>query len=517
MMGTEDRLRDLRARKARVEAGGGQARVDAQHNRGKMTARERLEMLLDEGSFQEIDALVEHRCRDFDMDKNVIPGDGVVTGHGTINGREIFAFAQDFTVYGGSLGEMHGLKICKVLDMALKTGRPVIGLNDSGGARIQEGVASLGSYAEIFFRNVRASGVVPQISVIMGPCAGGAVYSPAITDFVIMVDKTAHMFITGPEVIKTVTNEEVSFEDLGGANTHGSKSGVSHFTAEDDQGAIDLARDLVDLLPANNMEKPPHKKTTDSPNRVCENLDSIVPEDPTKPYDVKDVITEILDDGGFLEVQENWAGNIVVGFGHLNGSTVGVVANQPKILAGCLDIDASDKAARFVRFCDAFNIPLITLEDVPGFLPGTNQEWGGIIRHGAKLLYAYAEATVPKLTVILRKAYGGAYDVMSSKHIRGDYNVAWPSAELAVMGAEGAVQIIHRRRLQNARDPEGERTRLIEDFEEKFANPYKAAALGYLDDVIEPNQTRERLCKALGMLLDKEELRPARKHGNIPL
>ena len=517
MMGTEERLRDLRARKARVEAGGGQARVDAQHNRGKMTARERLEMLLDEGSFQEIDALVEHRCRDFDMDKNVIPGDGVVTGHGTINGREIFAFAQDFTVYGGSLGEMHGLKICKVLDMALKTGRPVIGLNDSGGARIQEGVASLGSYAEIFFRNVRASGVVPQISVIMGPCAGGAVYSPAITDFVIMVDKTAHMFITGPEVIKTVTNEEVSFEDLGGASTHGSKSGVSHFTAEDDQGAIDLARDLVDLLPSNNMEKPPQKKTSDSANRVCDKLDSIVPEDPTKPYDVKDVITEILDDGGFLEVQENWASNIVVGFGHLNGSTVGVVANQPKILAGCLDIDASDKAARFVRFCDAFNIPLITLEDVPGFLPGTNQEWGGIIRHGAKLLYAYAEATVPKLTVILRKAYGGAYDVMSSKHIRGDYNVAWPSAELAVMGAEGAVQIIHRRRLQNARDPEGERGRLIEDFEEKFANPYKAAALGYLDDVIEPNQTREKLCKALGMLLDKEELRPARKHGNIPL
>ena len=517
MTGTEERLRDLRARKARVEAGGGQARVDAQHNRGKMTARERLEMLLDDGSFQEIDALVEHRCRDFDMDKNVIPGDGVVTGHGTINGREIFAFAQDFTVYGGSLGEMHGLKICKILDMALKTGRPVIGLNDSGGARIQEGVASLGSYAEIFFRNVRASGVVPQISVIMGPCAGGAVYSPTITDFVIMVDKTAHMFITGPEVIKTVTNEEVSFEDLGGANTHGSKSGVSHFTAEDDQGAIDLARELVDLLPANNMEKPPQKKTSDSPNRICENLDSIVPEDPTKPYDVRDVITEILDDGGFLEVQENWAGNIVVGFGHMNGSTVGIVANQPKILAGCLDIDASDKAARFVRFCDAFNIPLITLEDVPGFLPGTNQEWGGIIRHGAKLLYAYAEATVPKLTVILRKAYGGAYDVMSSKHIRGDYNVAWPSAELAVMGAEGAVQIIHRRRLQSARDPDGERARLIEDFEEKFANPYKAAALGYLDDVIEPNQTRERLCKALGMLLDKEELRPARKHGNIPL
>ncbi len=351
----------------------------------------------------------------------------------------------------------------------------------------------------------------------MGPCAGGAVYSPAIPDFVIMVDKTAHMFITGPEVIKTVTNEEVSFEDLGGAGTHGSKSGVSHFTAQNDQEAIDLARELVDFLPLNNMEMSPEKKTSDPANRVCEKLDSIVPEDPTKPYDVKDVITEILDDGGFLEVQENWAGNIVIGFGHLNGATVGVVANQPKMLAGCLDIDASDKAARFVRFCDAFNIPLITLEDVPGFLPGTNQEWGGIIRHGAKLLYAYAEATVPKLTVILRKAYGGAYDVMSSKHIRGDYNVAWPSAELAVMGAEGAVQIIHRRRLQNARDSEGERERLIDDFQETFANPYKAAALGYLDDVIEPNQTRDRLCKALSMLTDKEELRPSRKHGNIPL
>ena len=517
LMTGEERLNDLRVRKSRGEAGGGQARVEAQHNRGKMTARERIDMLLDEGSFQEIDALVEHRCKDFDMDKNVIPGDGVVTGHGTVNGREIFAFAQDFTVYGGSLGEMHGLKICKVLDMALKTGRPVIGLNDSGGARIQEGVASLGSYAEIFFRNVRASGVVPQISVIMGPCAGGAVYSPAITDFVIMVDKTAHMFITGPEVIKTVTNEEVSFEDLGGASTHGSKSGVSHFTADDDEEAINLARELVAMLPSNNMEKPPTKRSSDPKIRSCDILDSIVPDDPTKPYDVKDVITEILDDGGFLEVQETWAGNIVIGFGHLGGNTVGIVANQPKMLAGCLDIDASDKAARFVRFCDAFNIPLITLEDVPGFLPGTSQEWGGIIRHGAKLLYAYAEATVPKLTVILRKAYGGAYDVMSSKHIRGDYNVAWPSAELAVMGAEGAVQIIHRRRLKDARDPEGERKRLIEDFEETFANPYKAAALGYLDDVIEPNQTRDRLCRALDMLIDKEELRPARKHGNIPL
>jgi propionyl-CoA carboxylase beta chain len=474
-------------------------------------------MLLDDGSFQEIDALVEHRCKDFDMDKNIIPGDGVVTGHGTVNGREIFAFAQDFTVYGGSLGEMHGLKICKILDMALKTGRPVIGLNDSGGARIQEGVASLGSYAEIFFRNVRASGVVPQISVIMGPCAGGAVYSPAITDFVIMVDQTAHMFITGPEVIKTVTNEVVSFEELGGAMTHGSRSGVSHFTADDDESAINLARDLCDMLPSNNLEKAPTKKTNDPSNRSCDKLDSIIPDESNKPYDVVDVITEIVDDGGFLEVQADWAQNIVIGFAHMGGHTVGIVANQPKVLAGCLDIDASDKAARFVRFCDAFNIPIITLEDVPGFLPGTNQEWGGIIRHGAKLLYAFAEATVPKLTVILRKAYGGAYDVMSSKHIRGDYNVAWPSAELAVMGAEGAVEIIHRRRLKSARNPEQERDRLTDDFNEKFANPYKAAALGYIDDVIEPSETRNKLIRSLEMLLDKEELRPARKHGNIPL
>lgn len=514
---TEQRLNDLRARKARSEAGGGQARIDAQHNRGKMTARERLDMLLDEGTFQEIDALVEHRCRDFDMDKNVIPGDGVVTGHGKINGREVFAFAQDFTVYGGSLGEMHGLKICKVLDMALKTGRPVIGLNDSGGARIQEGVASLGSYAEIFFRNVRASGVVPQISVIMGPCAGGAVYSPAITDFVIMVDKTAHMFITGPEVIKTVTNEVVSFEDLGGAMTHASKSGVSHFTADSDDAAIQLARDLCDMFPSNNMDRAPLRKTSDSPDRSCDALTDMIPEDTNKPYDVTDVVREVLDDGGFLEVQADYAMNIVCGFGHLAGHTVGVVANQPKVLAGCLDIDASDKAARFVRFCDAFNIPILTFEDVPGFLPGTNQEWGGIIRHGAKLLYAYAEATVPKLTVILRKAYGGAYDVMSSKHIRGDYNVAWPSAELAVMGADGAVEIIHRRRIKNARNQEQERERLVQDFTDTFANPYKAAAMGYIDDVIEPSETRSRLSRALLMLLEKEEIRPAKKHGNIPL
>jgi propionyl-CoA carboxylase beta chain len=491
--------------------------VAIQHKKGKLTARERLDYLLDEGSFQEIDALVEHRCKDFDMDKNIIPGDGVVCGHGTIDGRPIYCFAQDFTVYGGSLGEMHGLKICKVLDMALKNGFPVVGLNDSGGARIQEGVASLGSYAEIFFRNVRASGVVPQISVVMGPCAGGAVYSPAITDFVIMVDKTAHMFITGPEVIKTVTNEDVSFEDLGGAATHATKSGVSHFTAQSDEEALDLARQLVNYFPANNMEKAPTKSCSDPADRVCTSLDSLIPDDDNKPYDVRKVIEEIVDNGAFLEVQADWAANIVVGFAHLAGNTVGVVANQPCILAGCLDIDASDKAARFVRFCDSFNIPLITLVDVPGFLPGTNQEWGGIIRHGAKLLYAYSEATVPKMTVILRKAYGGAYDVMGSKHIRSDLNLAWPSAQISVMGADGAVEIIHRNRIKSARNSEQERERLVEDFNDKLLNPWKAAGLGYLDDVIEPSQTRRRLAATLAILLDKEELRPARKHGNIPL
>ena len=399
----------------------------------------------------------------------------------------------------------------------MKAGTPVIGLNDSGGARIQEGVASLGSYAEIFFRNVRASGVIPQISVIMGPCAGGAVYSPAITDFIVMVDQTAHMFITGPEVIKTVTNEEVTFEDLGGAMTHGSKSGVTHFTAGSDEEALELTRDLIGLLPSNNLSGVPNKSLGDSAERMCESLDSIVPEDPNKPYDVGEVISTILDAGAFLEVQADYAGNIVVGFGRLDGTTVGVVANQPKVLAGCLDIDASTKAARFVRFCDAFGIPLLTLVDVPGFLPGANQEWGGIIRHGAKLLYAYSEATVPKMTVILRKAYGGAYDVMCSKHIRADYNVAWPTAELAVMGADGAVQIIHRRRIEAAGNPEEERQRLVDEYTERFANPYQAAAMGYIDDVIEPSDTRRRLVKALGMLLDKEETRPARKHGNIPL
>jgi len=517
MPSDEARIEDLRRRKAQAEAGGGQARIAAQHSKGKMTARERLAQLLDEGSFMEVDPLVEHRCRDFDMDRNVIPGDGVVCGHGTIDGRTVYCFAQDFTVYGGSLGEMHGLKICKILDMALKTGSPVIGLNDSGGARIQEGVASLGSYAEIFFRNVRASGVIPQISVIMGPCAGGAVYSPAITDFVVMVDKTSHMFITGPEVIKTVTNEEVSFEDLGGANTHASRSGVTHFTTEDDQEAIELVRELVGFLPSNNLEKPVPVPTSDPIDRESDVLQTLVPEDPKKPYDIMSVITEVVDDGAFLEVQQDFARNIIVGFGRLGGHTIGVVANQPEILAGCLDIDASVKAARFVRFCDAFNIPLLTFVDVPGFLPGASQEWGGIIRHGAKLLYAYAEATVPKLTVITRKAYGGAYDVMSSKHIRGDYNVGWPTAQLAVMGADGAVQIIHRRRIASSGNPEQERERLVDDYTDTFANPYRAAALGYLDDVIQPKETRAVMAKALGALLEKEEIRPARKHGNIPL
>ena len=517
MSGVEDRIEDLRQRKAQAEAGGGQNRIAVQHKKGKLTARERIEHLLDEDSFMEVDSLVEHRCRDFEMDRNVIPGDGVVCGHGTIGGRTVYCFAQDFTVYGGSLGEMHGLKICKILDMALKTGAPVIGLNDSGGARIQEGVASLGSYAEIFFRNVRASGVIPQISVIMGPCAGGAVYSPAITDFVVMVDKTAHMFITGPEVIKTVTNEDVSFEEVGDAGTHASRSGVTHFTAESDEDALTITRDLIALLPSNNLEKPPTKSTSDPLDRICDELTELIPDNPSHPYDILDVIESVLDDGAFLEVQAEFAQNIIVGYGRLGGHTVGVVGNQPKILAGCLDIDASVKAARFVRFCDAFNIPIITLVDVPGFLPGANQEWGGIIRHGAKLLYAYAEATVPKITVITRKAYGGAYDVMSSKHIRGDYNIAWPTAQLAVMGADGAVQIIHRRRINSAGNPEQERERLVDDYNNTFANPYQAAALGYIDDVIQPNQTRTVLIRALGALLEKEEIRPARKHGNIPL
>ena len=515
--GNSDKIDELRRRKAKSRSGGGQKRISAQHAKGKMTARERIQELLDDDSFTEVDALVEHRCRDFDMDRNVIPGDGVVCGYGNIDGKLVYCFAQDFTVYGGSLGEMHGLKICKILDMALKTGAPVIGLNDSGGARIQEGVASLGSYAEIFFRNVRSSGVIPQISVIMGPCAGGAVYSPAITDFVVMVEETSHMFITGPEVIKTVTNEEVGFEDLGGATTHATKSGVTHFTAKDDQAALEIVRDLVSLIPSNNLDIAPSIETSDPLDRSCDSLDSLVPEDPSRPYDMGDVIQEVLDLDSFLEIQDGFAPNIIIGLGRLGGQSIGVIANQPMHLAGCLDIDASVKAARFVRFCDAFNIPLLTFVDVPGFLPGASQEWGGIIRHGAKLLYAFAEATVPKMTVITRKAYGGAYDVMSSKHIRGDYNIAWPTAELAVMGAKGAVQIIHKRRIESAKNPDQERQRLVDDYEDSFANPYKAAALGYLDDVIVPSETRSALVRALGAILEKEEPMPEKKHGNIPL
>ena len=517
MEGGADRVEDLRRRKSKAHSGGGQDRISAQHSKGKMTARERIEQLLDSGSFMEVDALVEHRCRDFDMDRNVIPGDGVVCGHGTIDGRLVYCFAQDFTVYGGSLGEMHGLKICKILDMALKTGAPVIGLNDSGGARIQEGVASLGSYAEIFFRNVRASGVIPQISVIMGPCAGGAVYSPAITDFVVMVDKTAHMFITGPEVIRTVTNEEVSFEELGGATTHATMSGVTHFTAESDNSAIEIVRELVGLIPANNLEKPPVVETSDPLDRSCGILDNLVPSDPGQPYDINVVVEEVLDEGSFLEVQADFAKNIVIGMGRLGGHTIGLVANQPMHLAGCLDIDASVKAARFVRFCDAFNIPLLTLVDVPGFLPGANQEWGGIIRHGAKLLYAFAAATVPKLPVITRKAYGGAYLAMSCKHLGSDYNVSWPTGELAVMGAEGAVKIIHRAELAEADDSASRHGELVEEYREKFGDPYVAARHGWLDDVIEPSQTRSALSRAIKPLLTKRELVPPKKHGNIPL
>ena len=517
MSGNSDKIDDLRRRKSKSQSGGGQKRISAQHAKGKMTARERIEQMLDADSFTEVDALVEHRCRDFDMDRNVIPGDGVVCGHGTIDGRLVYCFAQDFTVYGGSLGEMHGLKICKILDMAVKTGAPVIGLNDSGGARIQEGVASLGSYAEIFFRNVRSSGVIPQISVIMGPCAGGAVYSPAITDFVIMVEDTSHMFITGPEVIKTVTNEEVGFEELGGASTHATKSGVTHFTAKDDNSALEIVRELVGLIPSNNLQKAPSSESNDSLDRKCELLDSLVPEDPGIPYDMLEVIEEVLDSGSFLEIQDGFAPNIIIGLGRLGGQSIGIVANQPMHLAVCLDIDASVKAARFVRFCDAFNIPLLTFVDVPGFLPGASQEWGGIIRHGAKLLYAYAEATVPKLAVVTRKAYGGAYLAMSCKHLGSDYNVAWPSGELAVMGADGAVSIIHRKELSEADDPASTHKELSDEYQRKFGDPYVAARNGWLDDVIEPSETRSKLVQALRPLKTKREWVPPKKHGNIPL
>ncbi len=510
-------MEELRARQRAAEQGGGPERRQRQHDEGKLSARERIELLLDEGSFEEIDKLVTHRCRDFGMERQVVPGDGFVTGYGRVDGRLVFVFAQDFTVFGGSLSETNAQKICKIMDLALKTGSPVIGLNDSGGARIQEGVVSLAGYADIFLRNTLASGVIPQISAVMGPCAGGAVYSPAITDFVFMVDRTSYMFVTGPEVIKTVTHEDVSKEELGGAGTHNSVSGVGHFTAADDAECLRMVRHLLSFLPRNNREDPPRRPSDDPIGRMDSSLDQIVPADSSLPYDIKEVIRRVVDDGEFFEVHEHWARNMVVGFARMDGRPIGIVANQPAFLAGCLDIDSSVKGARFVRFCDAFKIPLLTYEDVPGFLPGTGQEFGGIIRHGAKLLYAFAEATVPKITVITRKAYGGAYCVMGSKHIRTDVNLAWPSAEIAVMGAEGAVNIVYRRELASAADQDAARTQKLREFRDRFANPFVAAERGYVDDVIEPRETRPRVIRALRMLETKTDTMPRKKHGNIPL
>jgi propionyl-CoA carboxylase beta chain len=514
---SKSKLDQLRAREQRAEAGGGATRVEKQHAAGKMTARERVEFLVDEGTFQEFDKLVEHRSQDFGMEKEIYPGDGVVTGHGLIDGRKVFVFAQDFTVFGGSLSETHAEKICKVMDLALKVGAPIIGLNDSGGARIQEGVVSLGGYADIFLRNTLASGVVPQISCIMGPCAGGAVYSPAITDFNIMVKDTSYMFITGPDVIKTVTHEDVTKENLGGASTHNRISGVAHFAADSDEHALRMVRELLSFIPSNNEDDPPVIAVTDSADRAEAKLNSIVPEASHQPYDIREVIDLIVDDAYFFEVHRDYAPNIVVGFGRLDGKPVGIVANQPAFLAGVLDIDSSLKAARFVRFCDCFNIPIVTFEDVPGFLPGISQEHGGIIKHGAKLLYAYAEATVPKVTVITRKAYGGAYCVMGSKHIRTDINFAWPTAEIAVMGAEGAVDILYRRELAEAKDKLSARRSRVNELEDKFANPYVAAERGFIDEVIEPAQTRPKLIRALALLENKRDTNPPKKHGNIPL
>nr|WP_290667424.1 carboxyl transferase domain-containing protein [Ardenticatena sp.] len=516
-MTLDPKIEELRRRKAQARMGGGPERIERQHKAGKLTARERLELLLDDGSFQELDVLVEHNETNFGMASNRIPGDGVVTGYGTIDGRLVYVFAQDFTVFGGSLGRAHANKICKILDLAMQNGAPIIGLQDSGGARIQEGVVSLGGYADIFLRNTLASGVIPQISAIMGPSAGGAVYSPAITDFIFMVKNTSYMYVTGPNVVKTVTHEDVTHEELGGAMVHSTKSGVAHFAAENEPHCLEMIRTLLSYIPQNNMEDPPYQTPLDDPLRMEEALDSIVPDNPNKPYDMKEVIRLIVDDGLFFEVQAHFAQNILIGFARFNGRAVGIVANQPAVLAGVLDIDASVKAARFVRFCDAFNIPIVTLVDVPGFLPGVAQEHGGIIRHGAKLLYAYAEATVPKVTVITRKAYGGAYDVMSSKHLRGDINYAWPSAEIAVMGPQGAVNIIFRRELANAEDPEKRREELVAEYRERFANPYVAAARGYIDDVIEPHQTRPKIISALEMLRNKRVKNPPKKHGNIPL
>ena len=516
-MSTNHRTKRLRDLKAQSRLGGGADRIEAQHKRSRLTARERIELLLDKGSFREMDAFVVHRTSDFGLEQQKYLADSVITGWGTIEGRLVYVFSQDATVFGGSLGEVHAEKVCKIMDMALKNGAPVIGLNDSGGARIQEGVVSLGGYADIFLRNTLVSGVIPQISVIMGPCAGGAVYSPALTDFIIMVRKSSYMFITGPDVVKTVTHEVVSFEELGGADVHSEVSGVCHLATDSEADALYLIRKLLAYLPQNNMEDPPFVNGEDDPLRMEEGLDTLVPNDPSKPYNIKDAIRMIMDNGQFLEIQEAYAQNIVVGFARLGGHSIGIVANQPAVLAGVLDINSSEKAARFVRFCDAFNIPVITFVDVPGFLPGTAQEHGGIIRSGSKLLYAYCEATVPKLTVVTRKAYGGAYDVMSSKHVRGDVNLAWPSAEIAVMGPDGAVNIIFRKELAQAEDADARRAELVAEYREKFANPYIAASRGYIDDVIEPHETRPRLINALEMLANKRDSNPPKKHGCIPL
>ena len=515
-MSNQSKIQILNEKRAQSRLGGGQERIETQHKKGRLTARERIDLLMDKGSFREVDAFVQHRTHDFGLDKQKFMGDSVVTGWGTIEGRLAYVFSQDFTVFGGSLGEVHAEKICKIMDMAMKNGAPVIGLNDSGGARIQEGVVALGGYADIFLRNTMASGVVPQISAIMGPCAGGAVYSPALTDFIFMTRGTSYMFVTGPDVVKTVTHEEVTQEELGGAGVHSETSGVCHVAADSEADTLYLIRKMLGYLPQNNMEDPPFVPS-DDPLRMDEELNNIVPDDANKPYDIKDAIIRIMDNGQFFEIHENYAQNIVVGFARLGGHSVGIVANQPAVLAGVLDIDASEKGARFVRFCDAFNIPIITFEDVPGFLPGTFQEHHGIIRSGAKLLYAYCEATVPKLTVVTRKAYGGAYCVMSSKHIRSDVNLAWPSAEIAVMGPDGAVNIIFRKELAEAKDPVARKAELVTDYREKFASPYVAAEYGFIDDVIEPKETRPRLINALEMLANKRDSSPAKKHGNIPL
>jgi len=513
----EEKLAQLRELREQALHSASDEAVEKQHSKGKLTARERIEKLLDPGSFEELDTFVRHRSTEFEMDKRRPWGDAVVTGYGTIDGRTVFVFSQDFTVFGGSLGEVMAEKMVKVMDLAAKVGAPVIGINDSGGARIQEGVVSLGAYGDVFVRNVQCSGVIPQLSVIMGPCAGGAVYSPAMTDFIFMVKETSHMFITGPEVIKTVTGEEVEFEELGGAMTHNSKSGVAHFAADDEEQCLSDVRYMMSFLPLNNLELPPRVEPYDEPDRMDEALDTIVPDDPSKPYDMRDVVSLIVDDGEFFEVHEHYARNIIVGLSRLDGFPVGIVGNQPNHLAGVLDIESSEKAARFVRFCDAFNIPLVTFTDVPGFLPGTSQEWGGIIRRGAKLLYAFTEATVPKLTVVTRKAYGGAYDVMNSKHMLADFNFAWPTAEVAVMGPEGAVNIIFRRDIAKSPTPDERRSKLIEDYKARFANPYSAAERGYIDDVIVPHETRPKLIRALHALQTKRVEQPKRKHGNIPL